>query len=230
MPVVRGCGYPMILQSHVLCAIPLARSAPWRCGSSDGHSLWGSLQQLDEPYRRKPRESGGSRRHNAGWDGCRYIGDDRRSKPSRLRLRGGRSQSCRLDCVNRGFGRTPFCKGGPADEVGCGLVRADITEVGMARGRKKGKRRNSPGTLAEANVLPEGNGRAGWNGAVRGPSGEHEQKQTRGTDMARRYFGTDGIRGLANQHPDDVGGGAEGRHGGRQGVPDRATIITATAS
>ena len=39
--------------------------------------------------------------------------------------------------------------------------------------------------------------------------------------MSRRYFGTDGIRGLANTLADDVGGGAEGRHGRRQDLPDR---------
>ena len=41
--------------------------------------------------------------------------------------------------------------------------------------------------------------------------------------MSRRYFGTDGIRGLANQPADDVGGRAEGRHGRRQASSRAAT-------
>ncbi len=38
--------------------------------------------------------------------------------------------------------------------------------------------------------------------------------------MTRRYFGTDGIRGLANKHPMTSDGGVDGRDGGRKAVPD----------
>ena len=52
-----------------------------------------------------------------------------------------------------------------------------------------------------------GQGSRAGSGCLRGPNvREH---------MSQRYFGTDGIRGLANKAPDDLGGGAARRYGCR---------------